>query len=128
MAASATVDRTPVNLDFNRLVKVAISWVSDASGGCTQDVVLNGWLVKCVTNPGATAPTDDYDITLVDADGVDAAKGLLGNRDTANSEEVYLFASSATTPVLVQGTYTFTIANAGDSKVGVATFYLAECL
>ncbi len=128
MAASASVVQTPVNLDFNRLVKVEVSWTSAADGSCTQALVLNGWLIKCVTNPSATAPTDNYDITLIDADGVDAAEGLLANRDTANSESAYLFATGANVPVLVQGSYTFTIANAGDSKSGVATFYMADCL
>ncbi len=128
MAASASIARTPAILDFNRLEKVAISWQSDASGNCTKVVELNGWLIKAVTNPDATAPTANYDITLVDADGIDVAEGLLANRHTANSESVYFLATGAPVPVFVQGSYTFTVAAAGDSKLGVCTFYLAESL
>ena len=119
---------TSVNLDNNRLTKVAVSWTSDASGNATEVIELNGWLIKCVTNPGASAPTANYDITLIDADGIDAAESLLINRHTTNSESVYLLATGAPVPVLVQGSYTFTVANAGDTKNGVATFYLAELL
>lgn len=45
-----------------------------------------GCIAKVVTNPGSTAPTDNYDITLTDADDVDLMGGELADRDTANSE------------------------------------------
>ena len=45
-----------------------------------------GCIAKAVTNPGSTAPTDNYDITLTDADAVDLMGGELANRDTATSE------------------------------------------
>ena len=45
-----------------------------------------GCIAKVNTNPGSTAPTDNYDITLTDDDGVDLMGGELANRDTATSE------------------------------------------
>jgi hypothetical protein len=81
-----------------------------------------------ITDPGATAPTDDYDITLVDEDGIDALAGAGANRDTTNTEQVYPVASNAKVPVLLCGTHTFTVANAGNAKVGRAILVIAESL
>lgn len=49
---------------------------------------VEGWyLYNITTNPGTSAPTDDYDITLM-VDGEDVAGGSLADRDTANTETV----------------------------------------
>lgn len=42
------------------------------------------WYVE--TNPGSTAPTDDYDLAIYNEMGIDVMGGALNNRDTANSE------------------------------------------
>lgn len=48
-----------------------------------------GYIAKVVTDPGGTAPTDDYDITLTDdTTGADLLGGEGADRDTANTEEV----------------------------------------
>jgi hypothetical protein len=48
-----------------------------------------GYIAKVVTDPGSTAPTDDYDITLTDdTTGADLLGGEGADRDTANTEEV----------------------------------------
>lgn len=112
---------------------VDVEWTSDASGDATGKVALDGQLIKVVTNPSATAPTDNYDITLVDEDSIDVAGGLLANRDTTNSEEVYLFkqvtltgtgSDAAAVPIYHGGLVTFTVAAAGNAKSGVARIYL----
>lgn len=117
--------------------KVVCTWTSDASGdatGTTGKIV--GTLVKATTNPGSAAPTDDYDITLTDEDGVNiltACQSTLANRDTSNSEERYfLVLDAAGTPLaqsvhpVVCGAITVTVANAGDTKSGVVTLYLRD--
>lgn len=43
-------------------------------------------IYEVITNPGATKPTDNYDIVLEDADGVDMMGGTLADRDETNSE------------------------------------------
>jgi hypothetical protein len=102
--------------------------LTTATGGTGSIAIPNmdGWLMKVVTNPGATAPTDDYDITLIDDLGVDAAASLLLNRDTTNTEMVTTFVSGAPTPLFLAGTHTFTVANAGDVKDLVCTMYLLD--
>lgn len=109
-----------------------VSWTSDASGDATGTVDLGGQIVKVTTNP-TDSPTDNYDITLVDDDGIDVALGLLSNRDVTNSEEVYLFkqvtlsgtgSDAGAVPVYHSGPVTFTVANAGATKSGVVRIYM----
>lgn len=119
-------------LDKNsRTLRLTVNWTSDGSGDVSEAIsennmkVLKGKnLAHFTTNPGATAPTDNYDLTLLDAYGIDVLGGEGADRDTANSEQ--------SLPALKSGTYgdriidtalTFTIANAGDTKQGAAIFY-----
>ena len=46
------------------------------------------YLLRAVTDPGTTAPTDDYDITILDTWENDYANSQLLNRDEANTEKV----------------------------------------
>lgn len=48
---------------------------------------VGGYIEMFTTNPGATAPTDNYDITIKKKTSeVDVFQGGLQNRDTANTE------------------------------------------
>jgi len=106
--------------------KVIVAWTSDdttgAVSGTTEKIV--GKLLKAITDPGATAPTDNYDIAITDSEGVDVLAGCastLANRDTANTEEVYFVYTDAAlqpSPVVVCDPLTISITNAGNSKVG----------
>ena len=100
--------------------EVSISWTSDSSGDFTEAVQLHGSLRKIVTNPAdasGDAPSDNYDVSLVDKDGVDVMSGYAADRDTATSE--MLHDGSSGFPVVLSGVHTLTIANAGDTKQGV---------
>jgi hypothetical protein len=119
MAYARTPGVTPYG---QRYEIISVPWTSDGSGNYTETVTLNGWLVKSVTDPGSTAPTDNYDITLVQ-NTADQLAGALVDRDTANGETVIHAA-----PILLVGDHTFTVANAGSAKVGTAYFYLVESL
>ena len=82
---------------------------------------INGYLVKVSTNPSATAPTDQYDITLLDSDSIDIAGGNLSNRSSTLSEDWV-----PSTPIPIDSEITFTIANAGDAKIGTATLFISS--
>lgn len=112
-----------------KIKKLVVDWTSSSGGAFTRSVTLDGAILRVVTDPSATAPTDNYDITLVDEYGLDLfiSQGL--NRDTANSE-VFVPGASITDgtttsviPVCYSGTATLTIANAGDTKVGTVVIY-----
>ena len=116
--------------------QVVVDWVSGTdgeAGTASGEIVLDGQIVKVVTNPsGTAAPDANYDITLVDEDGVDIAQGLIQNRHTSNTEEAYIFeevtlggtaTDAAALPVYHSGPVTFTVANAGSAKAGRATIY-----
>lgn len=113
--------------------KVSVSWTADAADGslpATSITDLNGWLIKVVTNPGATAPTANYDIALNDPDasGLDALGGKLIDRHTTADEQVYpSIGATPTTPIFLAGTYSLAITgNAVNSATGLVVFYLVD--
>jgi len=125
MGYAATRYDTPVPGVF----KHTITWTSDGSGNASVSVPrLVGTLVRVVTDPGAAAPTDDYDIVLNDEAGIDILAGQGANRDTANSEHfcpgVALKdgTTTQTVPPTVAGDCTLVVSNAGSAKNG--TVYL----
>lgn len=105
--------------------KVRISWTSDGSGDFTDSVILKGWLVKMVTDPDATAaPTADYDITLIDDRGGDVLGGAGADRSATTVQYIPTPNASPLAVTYLNGSYTFTVANAGASKAGVCDLYL----
>ncbi len=103
---------------------IVIDWVSDdTTGAASNSFHIDGQLIRLVTNPGATAPTDNYDITLPDSNAFDTLQGLGVNRDTATTEQQNIVISGTSVHPAVNDTVTFTIANAGNSKTGQAVIY-----
>jgi hypothetical protein len=123
--------------------KVVLTWMSETTGALSKAVCstfstaqaaispsypqpsrLRGFIRKIETNPagtGGTIPTDNYDITLLDADGVDVAAGSLADRDSTTSEVVIPAA-----PIYIDTELTFTLASAGSNTLGACTLYLAN--
>jgi hypothetical protein len=119
--------------------KVIADFVTDSATGSVAGTSrkISGELIKIVTDPGATAPTDNWDVVLTDEEGVDlsvnmddAAIAALIARDTANTEETYLclFDTAAGTsrvaafPVVCDK-LTITVNNAGNAKTGQIILY-----
>lgn len=104
---------------------IKMVWVSDASGNVTLQSTANKYdgevlLLTTVPAGGGSAPTDNYDITLLDENGADVLCGAGQNRDTANTETVAksslgAVAGSALTP---------NISNAGNAKGGTIYVYI----
>ncbi len=96
--------------------RVIVDWVADAADATVPDTVLprfEGRIAELTTNPGATAPTDNYDLTLIDDEGSDRLQGLGANRDTSNTETVPVVYSGSTIhpPVALGETLTLKLAN-----------------
>lgn len=116
-----------------RIRTVIVDWTSDSATGAVTGMSRKvvGDLIKGVTDPGATAPTDDYDITITDEEGADvlaASFDNLADRDTANSETVHFGLTDGAAPIaafpVVCGKLTIAVTNAGNSKVGRLVLYL----
>ena len=86
----------------------------------TDTRAISGQAVRWVSNPGATAPTADYDVTVLDADGVDVAVGVLADRHTSNSEAAF---PAANTYHAFDGVLSLVVSTAGNAKSGALTMY-----
>lgn len=86
---------------------------TDGSFPATALPAFEGRLQTVRQNPGSPAPTDNYDYTIVDGDGIDRIQGVGANRDTANSEEeLIVYTSTGEHPVVdINETLTLTITN-----------------
>lgn len=107
---------TLAHYQLGNVRRINFSVVADAAGGSIPDTVLpkiQGRLIGLHTNPGATAPTNLYDITLIDGDGIDRLQGVGANRATATSEQVPVVYSGTSVhpPVSTDETLTLTFAN-----------------
>lgn len=92
--------------------------------------VISGEIVRVVFNPSADAPTDNYDVTLTDEQGVDVLMGLGANLDTVNTSNVRPGISftdgveTSVAPVAVDDKLLLSVTNAGDSNDGVIVLYV----
>lgn len=110
---------------FGSIKKIKFAWTCDASGnvsGTLTTGVYNGAIERLVTDPAAagSAPTDNYDVTILDEDGTDVLMGAGADRDTANTEQVL----RTSLGVVANDTLELQIASAGNAKSGVVWLYL----
>jgi len=81
---------------------------------------VGGFALWIMTTPTGT-PTDNYDISAVEPEGtIDVFDSLLADRDTSNTEKVYLKPTDAVWPVFIRKnqTYVFTISNNSQNSSG----------
>ncbi len=129
--AVGTVSVTRINLGVpNHGQKVVVSFVADAVDGTVPatEIGLGGLVTKVVTNPGSTAPSDNYDVSCGDPSdtSLDVFGGALVNRDTTNTEQVYPVVAGATMPVFAT-TCTLAITNnVVNSATGTVEFYVVK--
>lgn len=114
-----------------RLQRTAISWLSTAGGLAGDTIAINGTIlgVEFVPDSGGTQPTDQYDVTLNDAAGVDVLSGLGANLSNASATyRVPLVTgsdgtNSAYLPRVVAESLTLAVTNAGNAKGGQLIIY-----
>lgn len=114
---------TTSELRTGTVKKVTFDWLSDdtlgtATGSTTHPY--DGKIITLVTDPGTAAPTDNYDVTVTDADGHDVLVGAGANRDTANTELV----GEASLGAVANSALTVNISNAGNAKDGEVILYI----
>lgn len=116
--------------------QVVLSMTSDALGNVvSDDVTIQGQIVKVIFDPGSAVPTDDWDVTLLDTSGNDVLLGLGADHNstftqTANYVGTLGGVFSTTTKTQTVNTYnvfvpwlvyswgkhTVTVTNAGAAK------------
>lgn len=106
---------------------LTLTCTADSADGSFPDTTLRsltGRLVRLVTNPGATAPTTGYDITIEDGQAADLLAGHGANRSATVTETEWIYGGSLGMPVYCHGDYTFKIAgNSVNSAVIVAELH-----
>lgn len=111
---------------FGTVKKITCAWTSENGGDNagkaqkTTTYAYSGEVIRLVTDPGSTAPTDDYDVYVYDEDSMDILMAAGKDRDTTTTEQV--LASSL--GCVANDKLTFSIENAGNAKVGTIYLYI----
>jgi hypothetical protein len=100
-----------------------INWTSDASGNVSVGIDWPGGTIERVTfwHDPVNTPTNLYDVTLTDEDGIDILGGRGANIASASNTSVVPIVAASTDVYKItvgKGWLTLTIANAGNAKGG----------
>ena len=113
----------------NGSLKLTVDWTSDGSGDVSEAIspgnmsdIKGKKMAYFTTNPGATAPTADYDLTLLDTDGLDVLGGNGADRSATLTQNGVAVPGDRFMDVAL----TFVIDAAGITKDGVAVFYFMD--
>ena len=121
--SSVTITFSKVRIPFgseSRITKAVIDWVADDTDGSVPATdfaatdmgkIFGKFCILGVTDPGATAPTDNYDIEILDEYGADIFGGNLLDRDTANAEQAVPSIGLAYGGRLCAGNWSFKLTN-----------------
>ena len=116
MAASTVVEQ---HFQLGSIRKITFAVVFNTGDATFDDYTLTsvfeGKLLSLQTNPGATQPTDNYDITIEDAGGHDVLEGVGTNRDTLNTEKANIVFTGTGTTGVVDDTDVLTLKISGNS-------------
>jgi hypothetical protein len=107
-------------------LKYSVAWTSDGAGAVTENAVTlpAGWIHQVICTPGATTPSDDYDVTLTAATGEGDLLGG-GGANMSNSLSNHIGADVANLPIAIAGgSYWPTVAAAGAAKTGTIDIYM----
>lgn len=117
-AGSMTITETTVGT----VKKIKAAWTTGSAGegiSGTTTKVYSGRFIGLIAVPGGTTPSDNYTITVKDADAVDLCLGAAtGNQKAASTT----FTAEASMAGVAMSTLTLAISSAGNSKTG--TTYL----
>lgn len=121
--AAGTMTLTETNFGSVKKIVASFTTGTGAEGGtasATTSSAYNGKLIGLTTDPGATAPTDNWDIAVLDGDSHDVLLGAGTDRDTTNTEHV----AGSSLGAVAGSRLTFSVTNGGDAKVGVAVLWI----
>jgi hypothetical protein len=123
--AVGTVTVTTTTLSDIRCTKYSLAWLSDGSGNVSANpqTFRPGQLIqiKFIPDGGGTAPTALYDVTLVDANGINYLGGVGADLSATVSTQTRVAA-----PLIYDatGTLDLVVANAGAAKGGTVQLWI----
>lgn len=127
-AGTLTVTTTMYpGLNSANRVRYALAWTSTAGGAVSGNAfsTVRGKLLSVKVVPGAAAeqPTDLYDVTLVDTNGIDLLNSEGLNESNALGEYIVF-----NPPIYLDGTQTMdlVVANAGNAKTGIVYVWVEQ--
>lgn len=126
MAGTVTVTITSLGNDKEKIV---FSFVGDSAGGSVPATStgkrITGYVVRAVTNPGTPAPTNLWDATITDADGVDIFGGNLADQSASATLQKLPKLGSTDSPCFVDSVLTLNITNNSvNSAKGTVTLFV----
>lgn len=132
MAGTLTITDQNIGGPTRPVRKVTLAWVATAGGAVSGNYTdyLSGEIVRVVFDPGSPAPTNAYDVTLLDESGIDLLAGQGGNlSDTATTHVVPGVplkdgTTTSTMPVQVDDKLQLVVANAGSGGAGAVILYM----
>jgi hypothetical protein len=120
---AGTVETTEIR--HQTVQRIVFDWTSSAAGAADAETaeIYNGRVIYVAQLPGAGGdqPTDQYDVLVSDADGVDVLAGLGAN--LSNAAPTYK-ADTDGLGAVVESTLTLAVTNAGNAKSGKTIVYL----
>jgi hypothetical protein len=122
--AIGTVTVTTLNLPDIKTTRYSLAWVSDGAGAVSANpqTFRPGSLIqiKFIPDGGGTQPTTLYDVTMVDASGLDWLGGTGANLSNTVSAQTRVAA-----PMIYDGSFTLdlVVANAGAAKGGTVILW-----
>lgn len=108
--------------EYQKLRKIKWAWKCTDAGIVTGSVTTGkytGEIVRLVTKP-VDGPTDNYDVSINDDDGVDVLMGAGVDRDTTTIEQRL----ASVLGVCVDSKLTLEITGAGNVKSGIVFLYI----
>lgn len=103
--------------------KVRWDWTSDGDGDADLQTAHPYWgaIIRLVTIPSSgAAPSDNYDVAVLDEDGADVLMGAGANRHTSNTQQV----AASSLGCVAGDRLNLSISNAGDAKSGTVILYI----
>jgi hypothetical protein len=118
MPAANDAAKVETHYTLGKIRKLQCACTADSGDGSFAVALtakFEGHLLKLVTDPGTTAPTASYDITLVDQYGADVLEGVGANRHESNTETANIVYTGTGTHPCVDDSDTLTLTFSGNS-------------
>lgn len=128
-SASSMDDYTTRYLDLPGNVDIwVLDWTAHTDGSFTTATTrwaVDGYVFMVIVNPGATAPTAAYDVTLLDSDGMDIMGGELTDLSATVTAQFVPKINSVYGTRFVRGPLSMTLSgNSVNGAIGEIIIYI----